>query len=78
MVKKMHDVFMIRWSVFHAPIHSGAFATDKQFCRREMDEEIKKDLLSVMEDFSKAPGGKDFSKMKAQQVLLSSFFLGID
>ncbi len=24
------------------------------------------DIRSVMEDFSKAPGGKDFSKMKAQ------------
>jgi hypothetical protein len=31
-----------------------------------MDEGIKKDIWSVMEDFSKAPGGKDFSKMKAQ------------
>jgi hypothetical protein len=30
-----------------------------------MDEGIKKDMCSVMEDFSKAPGGKDFSKMKA-------------
>ncbi len=31
-----------------------------------MDEGIKKDIWSVMEDFSKAPGGQDFSKMKAQ------------
>jgi hypothetical protein len=39
--KKMHNVFMIRWSAFHAPIHSAAFAMDKQFCWREMDEGIK-------------------------------------
>jgi hypothetical protein len=31
-----------------------------------MDEGIKKDIWSVMEDFSKVPGGKDFSKMKTQ------------
>ena len=31
-----------------------------------MDEGIKKDLWSVMEDFSKGPGDKDFSKMKSQ------------
>jgi hypothetical protein len=41
----------------------------KNFCRREMDEGIKKDLWSGMEDFSKAPGGKDFSKMKAQYAM---------
>ena len=29
--KKMHNVFMSRWSAFHAPIHSSAFAMDKQF-----------------------------------------------
>ncbi len=65
MWKKMHNVFMNRWSVFHAPIHSD-FEMDIQFCRREMDEGIKKDIWSVMEDFSKAPGGKDFIKMKPQ------------
>ena len=27
---------------------------------------VKKDIWSVMEDFSKTPGGKDLSKMKAQ------------
>jgi hypothetical protein len=69
MGKKMHNVFMSRWSTFHAPIHSAVFATDKQFYRREMDEGIKKDLWSVMEDFSKALGGKDFSKMKAQYAM---------
>ena len=37
------------------------------FCRRDMDGEgVKKDIWSVMEDFSKAPEGKDLSKMKAQ------------
>ncbi len=34
-----------------------------------MDEGIKKDIWSVMVDFSKAPGGKDFSKMKAQYAM---------
>jgi hypothetical protein len=51
MRKKIHHVFMSRWSAFHAPIHSAAFAMDKQFCRREMDEGIKKDIWSVMADF---------------------------
>jgi hypothetical protein len=27
-----------RWSDFHVPIHSPAFAMDTQFCRREIDE----------------------------------------
>ncbi len=31
-----------------------------------MDPDVKKDIWSVMEDFSKAPGGKDLSKMKSQ------------
>ena len=31
-----------------------------------MDAVVKKDIWSVMEDFSKSPGGKDLSKMKAQ------------
>ena len=57
---------MSRWSVFHAPGHSAAFAMDRQFRRRDMDAGVKKDTWSVMEDFSKAPGVKDLSKMKAQ------------
>ena len=52
--RKIQKVFMHRWSVFHAPIHSVAFAMDRQFCRRQMDAGIKKDIWSVMEDFSKA------------------------
>ena len=57
---------MSRWSVFHAPVHSVVFTMDRQFRRRDMDTGVKKDIWSVMEDFSKAPGGKDLSKMKAQ------------
>ena len=34
---KLHNVFMSRWSAFHAPVHSAAFAMDRQFCRRDMD-----------------------------------------
>jgi hypothetical protein len=33
---------------------------------RDMDPGIKKDIWSVMEDFAKAPGGKDLRKMKVQ------------
>jgi hypothetical protein len=33
---------------------------------RQMDHGVKTDIWSVMEDFSKAPGGQDFSKMKSQ------------
>ena len=44
MRKKMHNVFMSRWSAFHASIHAAAFAMDKQFCRREMDDGVKKDI----------------------------------
>jgi hypothetical protein len=73
-VKKMHNVFMIRWTVFHAPIHSAVFAMDKHFCRREMDEGIKKNIWSVMEDFSKTPGGKDFRKMKALHAMFVDGF----
>jgi len=62
----LHDVFMSRWSAFHAPVHSVAFAMDGQFCRKDIDGVVKKDTWSVMEDFSKAPGGKDLSKLKAQ------------
>ena len=67
--KKMHNVFMSRWSALYAPIHSAAFAMDKQFCRREMDHGVKTDIWSVMQDFSKAPGGQDFSKLKSQYAL---------
>jgi hypothetical protein len=70
MVKKIHTVFMNRWSVFHPPVHSDPFPMDKQFCRREMDEGIKKNIWSVMdkvmEDFSKSSGDKDFNNMKSQ------------
>jgi hypothetical protein len=31
-----------------------------------MDVGVKKDIWSVMEDFAKAPGGKDLRKMKTQ------------
>ena len=31
-----------------------------------MDPDVKTDIWSVMEDFSKDPGGKDLSKMKTQ------------
>jgi hypothetical protein len=36
------------------------------FCQRDMDGGVKKDIWSVMEDFSKAPGDKDLTKMKEQ------------
>ncbi len=64
---KIHTVFMSRWSSCHAPVHSAVFAMDRQFClSRDMNTGVKKGIWSVMEDFSKAPGDKDLSKMKAQ------------
>jgi hypothetical protein len=50
----------------HKKLHNVFFVMDRQFCWRDMDEGIKKDIWSVMEDFSKAPGGKDLNKMKSQ------------
>ncbi len=63
---KVQCMSMSRWSSFHAPVHSTAFAMDRQFCRRDMDTGIKKDIWSVMEDFAKPPGDKDLTKMKSQ------------
>ena len=34
-----------------------------------MDDGVKKNIWSVMEDFSRTPGGKDLSKMKVQYVM---------
>ena len=67
--RKVDEVFMHRWITFHDPIHSAAFAMDRQFCLTQMDGVIKKDIWSVMEDFSKSPGVKDFSKMKGQYTM---------
>jgi hypothetical protein len=49
----------------NVPIHSVVFAMDKHFCRRDMEHGVKKDIWSVMEDFSKVPGGQDLNKMKS-------------
>jgi hypothetical protein len=35
---------MIRWSVFHVPVYSTAFAMDRQFCRGDMDDGVEKDI----------------------------------
>jgi len=40
-------VFMIRWSVFHVPVHSVSFGRDRQFCRRDMNDGVKKDIWSI-------------------------------
>jgi hypothetical protein len=56
---KLHKVFMSTWSAFHAPVHSAAFAMDRQLCRRGMDDGVNMDIWSVIEEFPKAPGGKD-------------------
>jgi hypothetical protein len=58
---KLHQVFMMRWSVFHGPSHSLLCFWNGptiKFCHRDMDDGVKK-------DFSKTPGGKDLSKMKS-------------
>ena len=35
----------------------------------EMDHQVKKDIWTVMEDFSKAHLGQDLSKMKSQYAM---------
>ena len=42
------------------------FVEWSNFVGRDMDTGVQKDIWSVMEDFSKDPGGKDLSKMKTQ------------
>ena len=37
--RKVYEVFMPRWSAFHAPIHSAAFAMDRQLCQIQMVDE---------------------------------------
>ncbi len=64
-----HNVFRSRWSVFHVHVHSSVFGMGRQFCRMDMDDGVKKNIWSVMEDFSRTPGGKDLSKMKVQYVM---------
>ncbi len=39
---------------------------DYQEWSSNVDADVKKDIWSVMEDFPKAPGGKDLRKMKTQ------------
>ena len=41
---KLHQVFMTKWSVFHDPIHSVDSVVDRQFCRWDMDDGVKKDM----------------------------------
>jgi hypothetical protein len=38
---------------------------DRQFCRKDVDTGVKKDIWSVMEEYSNTVGDKDLSKMKA-------------
>ena len=57
---------MIRWSIVHPPVQSTDFVMDRQFCRRDEDTGVKKDICSVIKDFSKTPGDKDLNKMKTK------------
>ena len=41
-------------------------SVDRQFCRREVDDGVKKDIWSVMEDFSKTQWDKVLNKLKTQ------------
>ena len=43
---------MSRWSAFHAPVHSAAFAMDRQFCRRDMDGDVITDKSTGVPLFS--------------------------
>jgi len=64
--KKMHEMFMLRWGAFHAPVMTAAFAMDRLYCRRPLDAEQKREVLAVMNSMSKAPGSPSFNKMKAE------------
>ncbi len=49
--KKVHDLFMVRWNTFHAPVHSVCFLMDKGFCLMDHDSEAKLKLIQVIKDF---------------------------
>ena len=53
------------------PFLESAAAERNDCCRwlEGMKNRLLKKRWSLMEDFSKAPGGKDFIKMKAQYVM---------
>ena len=40
------------------------------FTQADHEMDMEKEIWSVMEDFSKSPGCKDFNKMKVQYVML--------
>ncbi len=50
--RKLHALFMARWNVFHAPVHSVCFIMHKAFCLVQNDDAARKDLFQVMEAFS--------------------------
>jgi hypothetical protein len=51
--RKLHTLFMVRWNVFHAPVHSDCVIMDKASCHMQHDDAARKDLFQVMEAFSK-------------------------
>ncbi len=51
--RKLHVLFMTRWNVFHAPVHSTCFIMDNIFCHMQHDDAARKDIFLVMEAFSK-------------------------
>ena len=46
---------MIRWSIVHPPVQSTDFVMDRQFCRRDVDTGVKKDIC-------KDSGGQGFGQ----------------
>ena len=55
--KKLHNVFMSRWSAFQDPVHSVVFALDRNFCRRDMDDGVKKAGVSSVFAFFEVSEG---------------------
>jgi len=65
---KVHDIFISRWSAFHSPVFAAAYTLSPEFCRREVNAEIKKEVHTVMLDLVKLPGAptKSNQDLKAE------------
>ena len=57
---------MNRWSVFHAPVMTVDLKLHPEFCRRDKDEGVDKDVDKVIQDLAKASGAPSATRMKLQ------------
>eukprot|EP00967_Tisochrysis_lutea_P134624 scaffold237995_cov41-Tisochrysis_lutea.AAC.1 len=42
--KKIHNIFMARWTYMHVPVMTAAFRFDPEFCSRDFDSEETADV----------------------------------